>query len=66
MRQTKADKLIDKRVEASFYKHCSGVQIDIMDIGKVFAVGKDAILSGADDETLGRYLTDYVNTIRKD
>ncbi len=37
-----------------------------MDMSKVFAAGKDAILAGADDDLLGRALVDYVNTIRKD
>jgi len=59
-------KAIDKRIEQIYYKTCSGVQIDVMDIGRVFAVGRQAAAEGASDETLASALVAFVNSIRKD
>src|SRR5688572_3545038 len=39
---------IDRLIEAIYYRTCAGVQIDIMDIGKVFAAGRSAALTGGD------------------
>jgi hypothetical protein len=35
-------KQIDKLVEQAYYARCSGIQINVMDIGKVFQVGRGA------------------------
>jgi len=45
-RQTKAEKLIDKQVEAAYSKHGHGVQINVMDLSKVMNAGRDAIKAG--------------------
>jgi len=55
----------DKRINALYCRLCSGVQIDIMDIGKVFKAGYAAIEGGATDEALGEAIVAFVQTIRK-
>ena len=64
-KQTRAEKLADRRIELVYRRWCSGVQIDIMDIGKVFAVGHKAIAEGADDAALERAIVAFVETIRR-
>lgn len=61
----KQQKQIDRRVEQAYYATCSGVQIDIMDIGKVFDVGREALGAGADEAKLHEVIVAFVDTIRK-
>lgn len=61
-RQSKADKAIDQRIEAAYYRNCSGVQIDIMDIGRVFKAGRAALAAGQDVDAA---IVAFVQTIRK-
>jgi len=56
---------LDKRVERIYYATCSGIQIDIMDIGKVFEFGRQKIIAGDSDEALAVALRAYVETLRK-
>jgi len=58
-------KKMDKLVESAYYATCSGIQIDIMDIGKVFAHGRSLVAGGAEGEALGQGIRAYVDTIRK-
>lgn len=58
-------KVIDKRVEQAYYRTCEGIQISIMDIGKVFDVGRKAIADGADESELEDRIVSFVETIRK-
>jgi hypothetical protein len=57
-------KQIEKRIERAYYERCSGVQISIMDIGRVFKAGHDAVAAGADDQALGDAIAAFVETIR--
>lgn len=45
MTKRQANKL-DKQIEQIFYAHCSGIQINVLDIGKVFAAGRAAAAAG--------------------
>lgn len=58
-------KALDKRVEQAYYATCSGVQISIMDIGKVFTEGRKALVNGADEDLLRLTIRKFVETIRK-
>jgi hypothetical protein len=42
----KAAKVLDKEIEAIYYAHFSGVQLNIMDIPKVFKAGHAAAAVG--------------------
>jgi hypothetical protein len=68
-KQARADKraqeAIDRRVERAFYTSCSGIQLDIMDIQKVFQIGRNAVLDQLDDAELANVIRRYVDTIRK-
>lgn len=55
----------EKRVEQAYYRTCSGVQINVMDIGKVFTFGEAIVAQGVTDEVLGEKIKDFVETIRK-
>jgi len=61
----KQEKIDDARIEKQYGLRCGGIQIDIMDISKVFREGQKAIDNGADDATLGQAIFDFVQTIRK-
>lgn len=60
----RATKAAEKKVEAIYYKNCSGVEINIMDIGKIFKVGLTSIAEGDDDAATTKKIVDFVNTIR--
>ena len=52
------------RVEQAYYRTCSGVQVNILDIPKIFAEGRRIVEAGADDALLGTKLRAFVDTIR--
>jgi hypothetical protein len=60
-KKTKAEKHIDKQIEAVYREHCSGVQINMLDIPKVFDEGRKAIAEGRDLKTA---IVDFVKTIQ--
>lgn len=43
-------KRIDREIDAAFYRRCANVQINILDIPKVFAAGRAAAVAGQDIE----------------
>ena len=63
----KAAKAVDERINRIYMRNCSGIQIDIMDISKVFKVGREAVANnpGIDDTVLTGVILAFVNTIRK-
>jgi hypothetical protein len=64
-RPNKAERAAEKRIEAAYYRRCRGVQVDIMDISKIFTVGHRAIASGATEAELEAAIVAFVETIRK-
>ncbi len=57
-----AQKKQDKQIEQVYYANCSGIQINMMDIPRVFDVGRRAIASGVD---LKQAIVAFVDSIRK-
>jgi hypothetical protein len=55
----------DKIVERAYYATCSGIQVSILDIPKVFAFGRVKLDAGEDFEALKSSVRNYVETIRK-
>ena len=53
-----------KRVERAYYKRCSGITINMMDIPKIFAAGVKVVEAGADDAMLEDAIAAIVETIR--
>jgi hypothetical protein len=39
-------KALDTQIERIFYANCSGIQLNVLDIGKVFAAGRAAADKG--------------------
>lgn len=64
-RQTKAEKSIETRISDAYRKSCSGIQVNMMDLGKIFAHARQVISTGADDTVLGQKILEFVQTIRK-
>ena len=42
----KAAKEMDARIEAAYYRHAFGVQVNIFDLSKIFNEGREAIAKG--------------------
>ena len=61
-RKAKADAA---RIQRLYGERCSGIQINVMDIGKVFKVAERAMAdSDISDNDLGDLIAAYVNEIR--
>lgn len=57
-------KKIDDLISATFRHNHSGVQIDVLDIGKIFAAGRAAFAAGG-EPAVGPAIAAVVATIRK-
>jgi hypothetical protein len=55
----------DKLIEQAYYATCSGIQIDILDIPKVFEAGRAELARGTGYDALKLAVRAYVDTIRK-
>jgi hypothetical protein len=55
----------DQRIERAYYAKCSGIQLDIMDIQRVFQCGRLAVAQGMNDEDLATCIRTFVDSIRK-
>jgi hypothetical protein len=59
-------KICDQRIERAYGASCSGIQINIMDIGKVFQHGRRQIdMHNLDDAALAVSIREFVETIRR-
>lgn len=63
--QKAAAKAIDVRIERAYGSACQGVQINILDIPKVFDEGRRALAAGADDAALEEAIKAFVAKIRQ-
>ncbi len=61
-RQSKADKQLDAEITRLYMQNCSGIQIDMMDIPKVFEEAKKARAEGRDMKDA---IVSFVQKIRK-
>lgn len=55
----------DKRIEAAYYRSCSGVQIDILDIPKVFKAGQELLDKGCTEPELEAGIRAAVEALNK-
>jgi len=68
-RQSKEDKKLDELIASIYHRNCSGIQINIMDMSKVFVEGKRAAVSAQADgrdvpEAVTSAIVAFVQTIR--
>ncbi len=61
-KQTKAEKALDKEINDLYIQNCSGIQINIMDIPRVFAEARKARSEGRD---MKEAIVSFVQSIRK-
>jgi len=60
MARQASSKAIDRRIEAVYRLRCNGTQINIMQIGTLFAMARKLILDGCDDDALGACMVAFV------
>jgi hypothetical protein len=62
----KRHKDAEKRISRAYHETCAGIQIDMMDIPRIFKLGRQYIAEGIDDAGLRERLRNFVETIRVD
>jgi hypothetical protein len=60
----KQTKGIDARISKAYHASCNNIQIPMLGLIGVYAVGRKAIEAGADDDALASALRAHVETIR--
>lgn len=63
-RKTKAEKLAEARVDRAYRAACSGIQVPMLELPKIFAHGLARVAAGDDDAALAASVRAYVETIR--
>lgn len=65
MKSKRQQNIDDKRISAAYHARCNGIQVSVMDLGKIYKAGQGAIDAGANDAALGDAVAAFVDTIRK-
>lgn len=61
-KKSKAEAKADRMIESVYRENCDSIPIDMMDIPRVFDVGRKALAEGRDLKTA---IVEFVETIRK-
>lgn len=57
--------LDEKTIERIYYKRCSGLQVNVMDLGKIFEEGHRLIAAGVNTTQLEDGIYNFTKTIAK-
>jgi hypothetical protein len=57
-----AERQVENRIAEVYRRTCSGVQVNIMDVSKIYAAGRAALAAGQDLDTA---IPAFVQTIRQ-
>jgi len=64
--RNKGGAALDRRISAAYHATCAGIQINMLDIPKVFAHARGLLAAAAlTDDELGAGVRAYVETIRQ-
>lgn len=60
----KQKKILDSRVSRACSVAIQNLQVNVMDLGKIFQVGEDAAIAGDDDIALQSKICAFVSTLK--